>query len=85
MDKSKKSLILNKIIQKQREAYEICKDLITKSERNVSYTVKTEIIIEMDQIKPKITIQELPEIRYYHSTPGEDSDYLKEIDIDNKD
>lgn len=83
MKKEVKDQIFKKIITQQREAYEIIKDLKTKTDRIVSYIVSTEIKIQGGHYIPIVTIKELPEIRISHNLPDSEEEFLKTVDIDN--
>lgn len=83
MNQEIKDQIFKKIIAKQREAYELIKDLKTKTDPIVSYVVSTEIKIQGGNYTPIITIKELPEVRISHDLPGSEEEFLKNVDIDN--
>ena len=83
MNKEIKDQIFKKIIAQQREAYELIKDLKTKTDPIVSYVISTEIKIQGGHYTPIITIKELPEVRISHNLPDSDEQFLKNVDIDN--
>ena len=73
-----------KIIQQQRQAYEIAKYLRSTIDLPiVSYVINTQIVLRNNKIEPVTTIKQLPEIRIHHGAEDNTEEFMKLIDINN--
>ena len=84
MDLKTKEEIKIKIIQQQRQAYDICKYLRSTIDLPiVSYLINTQIVLRNNKIEPITTIKQLPEIRIHHGAEDNTEEFMKLINIDN--
>ena len=84
MDLKTKEEIKIKIIQQQRQAYDICKYLRSTIDLPiVSYLINTQIVLRNNKIEPITTIKQLPEIRIHHGSEDNTEEFMKLINIDN--
>jgi len=84
MELQYKEEIKLKIIQQQRDAYELAKYLRSTIDLPiVSYVINTSIIFKNDKYEPVTVVKQLPEIRVHHGASDNDEEFMKLIDIDN--
>jgi len=73
-----------RIIQQQRDAYELAKYLRSTIDLPiVSYVINTSIVFKNGKYEPVTIVKQLPEIRVHHGASDNDEEFLKLTDIDN--
>jgi len=84
MELQHKEEIKLKIIQQQRDAYELAKYLRSTIDLPiVSYVINTSVVFKNGKYEPVTIVKQLPEIRVHHGASDNDEEFLKLTDIDN--